>query len=88
MMKTLPFAVALLVAVAASFLTSLSVARADQLGREGVIVSYTGVSKVCAEAIAGTVSAARAAAIDKFGFDMPETITVTVATDPSGIDED
>ena len=85
-MKTRLFAVARLVAVAvaAAFLTSLSIARADQLRREGVIVSYTGVSKVCAEAIAGTVSAARAAAIDKFGFDMPETITVTVATDPSG----
>ncbi|OHB69806.1 MAG: hypothetical protein A2V70_14720 [Planctomycetes bacterium RBG_13_63_9] len=49
-----------------------------------VVVSYTGVSEEYAQAIARTVAAARAVAIERFGFDMPETITVTVTADPKG----
>ena len=49
-----------------------------------VVVSYDGISKPYAEAIGRTVAAARSAAIDQFGFDMPETIAVSVTADPKG----
>lgn len=55
---------------------------AEVVRREGVVVSYTGISQHYAEAIARTVAAARAVAIEQFGFDMPQTITVTATCDP------
>jgi len=54
-------------------------AAGEQIAREHVVVSYDGIGKQYAEAIARTVSAARAVAAEQFGFDVPETITVTVA---------
>jgi hypothetical protein len=62
-----------------------SVATAQEtLQREGVVVNYSGVSPEYAEAIARTVSTARSVAIDRFGFDMPDTITVTVQLNADG----
>ncbi len=47
-----------------------------------VAVSYQGIEQVQAEAIGRVVEAARQAAIDQYGFDMPKTVTVTVTADP------
>lgn len=47
-------------------------------------VTYTGIDERHAEAIAQTAEAARAAAARDFGFDMPETVKVTVSAKPSG----
>ena len=55
----------------------------DTIGQDNVAVSFTGISREHAQAIARTVSAARAVAVEKFGFDMPATINVTVAADPA-----
>ncbi len=56
----------------------------DTVQQENVAVSYTGISQEYAQAIARTTAAARAAAVEKFGFDMPAKITVTVQVDPAG----
>lgn len=47
------------------------------------LVTYAGIDERHAEAIARTVEAARAAAGD-FGFNMPETVEVTVTADRAG----
>ena len=44
----------------------------------GVVVTYTGIGEAYAKAIGQTVSAARAMAVTRFGFDMPEKIRVYV----------
>lgn len=56
----------------------------ESLRMEGVNVSYSGISRPYAEAIGRTVAAARSIAVEKFGFDMPKTITVNVTADPAG----
>ncbi len=48
-----------------------------------VQVTATGLSDAYAKAIARTVEAARAVAIEQFGFDMPETIQVSVVASPT-----
>src|ERR1035437_1435748 len=47
-----------------------------------VEVTTTGISDAYANAIARTVAAARAAAIEQFGFDLPETIHVSAVASP------
>ena len=59
--------------LAAQDITTASTYRLDH-----TVVSYRGVSKEYAEAIARTVEAARAIAVEQFGFDMPETVVVNV----------
>jgi hypothetical protein len=56
----------------------------ETLSVDGVVVSYTGVSAEYARAIGRTVAAARKVAVGQFGFDMPETITVSVTLSPQG----
>lgn len=46
------------------------------------VVEYTNVDITYAAAIAMTVESARQAAVDRFGYDMPPTIRVTVTADP------
>ena len=46
------------------------------------VVRYAGLSEKHAKAVADVVAAARAAAVEQFGFDMPETIAVHVDCDP------
>jgi hypothetical protein len=48
-----------------------------------VVVWYDGIGRAYAEAIARVINRARAAAIDQFGFDMPETIDVSVSVTPA-----
>jgi len=63
---------------------ALFAARTPALGEDAacrldhVVVSYSGISREHAKAIARTVEAARAAAVERFGFDMPGTIHVNV----------
>jgi RNA polymerase sigma-70 factor (ECF subfamily) len=45
-------------------------------------VSYSGISEKHAKAIADVVEAARAAAVEQYGFDMPDTVTISVECDP------
>jgi len=71
----------LLASVVSSLILPTAQAAEERVQREHVVVSYEGISRQYAEAIARTVSAARAIAAEQFGFDMPETITVTVAKD-------
>ncbi len=79
-------------AAAAAVLAVLSVglaawtpaAGAEELSLDHVVVSYSGIGKAYAEAIGRTVAAARSAAIEQFGFDMPQTITVTISIDAMG----
>jgi RNA polymerase sigma-70 factor (ECF subfamily) len=47
-----------------------------------VEVTTSGISDAYANAIARTVEAARAVAIEQFGFDLPETIHVSAVADP------
>jgi hypothetical protein len=54
----------------------------ETLRLEGVNVSYSGISQEYARAIGRTVAAARSVAAEQFGFDMPQTITVSVTLDP------
>ena len=49
-----------------------------------VEVTTTGISDAYANAIARTVEAARAVAIEQFGFNMPETIHVSAVANPTG----
>jgi hypothetical protein len=56
--------------------------RADVANAPNVIVNHTGIDAAQAEAIAKTLSAARAIYVDQFGFDMPQTITATVTAGP------
>ena len=46
-------------------------------------VTYSGIDKVYAKAIARTATAARAVAAEQFGFDMPETVFVSVRCERS-----
>ncbi len=48
----------------------------------GVVVTYTGIGAPYAKAIGRTVSAARALAAARFGFDMPEKVRVIVTCAP------
>lgn len=61
---------------------SLPAAGEDAICREDhAVVSYSGIDQAYAKAIARTVQAARAVAVEQFGFDMPKTITVSVRAD-------
>ncbi len=53
----------------------------ESVRAEHVVVVYDGIGEAYAKAIARTVEAARGAAVEQFGFDMPETITVQVSRD-------
>ena len=71
-------------------LTALCVAgmvqagQADQtLQHDGVVVSYDDIDLEHAKAIARTVASARTLASERFDFNMPQTITVRVAVDPT-----
>jgi hypothetical protein len=57
---------------------------AEEFRSDHVAVSYTAISEDYARAISRTVEAARAVAIEKFGFDMPGTIVVNVNVNPNG----
>ncbi len=57
-------------------------ARAHSL--DNAQVSYVGISKPYAEALAKMVSSARRIAIDEFQFEMPDVIYVEVIADPDG----
>lgn len=48
------------------------------------VVTYSGISKAYAEAIAVTARDARAIAAERYGFDMPETFSITVNLIPKG----
>jgi len=50
--------------------------------KDHVIVTYAGIDKSYAEAMARVVERSRAAAVEQFGFDMPKTIRVNVTADP------
>jgi hypothetical protein len=56
---------------------------ADVANAPNVTVNYTNLDTAPATSIAKTLSAARAAYIDAFGFDMPQTITATVTIGPN-----
>ena len=51
---------------------------------DGVTVAYEGIPVDQAEAIARVVAVARTAAREKFGFDMPSAIRVTIGVDAKG----
>ena len=73
--------ICLLAGAAALLILPAARAAEERIQREHVVVLYEGISRQYAEAIGRTVSAARAIAAERFGSDMPETITVTVAVD-------
>ena len=77
-MRHLPIACALVVSL------SVAVRAAEQqlYRSDHVAVSYTGVDESQAQAIATVVEAARKAAIADFGFDMPDSIAVSVDCRP------
>ncbi len=52
------------------------------LRQDHVEVTYTGVSQKYAGAMARTLNTARAIAIEQFGFDMPDTVSIIVTIDP------
>ena len=47
------------------------------------VVSYMGLDEKHAEAIAAVIETAREAAIEQFGFDMPDTVAVKIQCDPA-----
>ncbi len=51
--------------------------------RTHVVIAYSGAGESYAAAVGRTVEAARAIAVEQFGFDMPETIHVTLKVDPA-----
>ena len=75
-MRSLATSLAWLAACAAAM------AAEDTVRLDHAVVSSEGIGKDYAEAIARTVAAARALAIEQLGFDMPETITVSARRDP------
>jgi hypothetical protein len=52
--------------------------------REHVVVSYEGIGEPYADAIARTAGAARAIAAEKYGFAMPEGLSIAVDVAPTG----
>lgn len=70
-------ALAAVLAAAASAFGDEATCRLDH-----TVVSYSGISREHAKAIARTVETARDLAVERFGFDMPETIRVNVTCDP------
>ncbi len=77
-------AAAVLAAIAVELAGTTPAARADEISLDHVVVSYTGIGKAYAEAIGRTVATARSTAVEQFGFDMPQTITVTISVDAMG----
>ena len=73
-MKPLHFILAILAA-------ALPASAAESLKSQYVTLTYTGVTDAHAQAIADTLSAARQVYVADFGFDMPETVHVTVMCD-------
>ena len=69
-----------------AILTSMTVhctASAEELYRDDhVLVHYSGVDADQVKAIGNILTATRRIAVDRFGFDMPETITVTIDCGP------
>ena len=59
-------------------------AGAEQVSLDHVVVSYSGIGKAYAEAIGRTVATARSAAVEQFGFDMPQAIMVSISVDAMG----
>ena len=72
-------------ALLAVILAASSLALADDgiTRTDNAKVTYSGIDKVYAKAIARTVTAARAVAAEQFGFDMPETVFVSVRCERS-----
>jgi hypothetical protein len=60
-----------------------SLAAAETIESDHVVVSYVKVDKAYAKSIARIVEIARATAIEKFGFDMPAVIKVSVTAAPA-----
>jgi hypothetical protein len=60
-----------------------SPAAAETLKSDHVVVTYAKVDKAYAKAIARIVETARSTAIEKFGFDMPAIINVSVTAAPA-----
>ena len=50
-------------------------------GADHVVVTYSGIDATWAQAVARCASAARAAAIEHFAFDMPETVRIQIRCD-------
>ncbi len=72
-----------LVVVGACLMFSSLVLADDQIYRtDNTVVTYSGIETKYVEALAQTVEVARAIAVRQFGFDMPETIKITVRRDP------
>jgi hypothetical protein len=57
-------------------------ARAEVTTAPHVTVNHTGLEPAAAQAIAKTLSAARAVYVEQFGFDMPDNIIATVTISP------
>ncbi|MHC4744293.1 MAG: hypothetical protein ACYS8Z_20450 [Planctomycetota bacterium] len=71
-----------LIIVGAYLMFSGLVIAKEQIYRtDNAVVAYSGIEAKYAEAIARTAEAARAIAVRQFGFDMPETIKITVRCD-------
>lgn len=66
------------------FVWPLAALAEESLRLDHVAVTYSGVDQDYAKALGRTVEAARAAAVEQFGMDMPETITLSVSLDPKG----
>ncbi len=49
---------------------------------DNAVVTYEGIEQIYAEAIGKTAEAARAVAVEQFGFDMPQTIKFQINCDP------
>src|SRR5436190_21855478 len=67
---------------AAAVLAIAGRATADTAAAPHVAVEFAGIDAAHAQAIAATLSAARQAYVDLFGFDMPDTVTAHVACGP------
>ena len=72
------------VGLIAAVLSATLVANAAEEKADGVRVGHQGISGAYARAIARVVAAARTAAIEQFGLNMPETIEVSVRVEPKG----
>jgi hypothetical protein len=54
-------------------------ARAEQVATSGAVATYEGLSEPQAKALVETLAAARTVYISDFNFDMPQTVTLSVA---------
>ena len=72
-----------LVVPAASLGKAAETVPRETLDMDSVVVPYSGIGEAYARAIGHTVGAARSIAVKRYGFDMPETISVNVTVDRS-----